>query len=144
MAYTSKAQLITRWGTAEVVLSADRDPQDGTADDAAIAAVCDDASSFIDSFLVSKYKVPIDPVPAVLVEIASDIAIYKLSQGQAPYTVEKRKRFDDALAWLMRTASGEDVGLPGAPDDQMVARRARAGGFPLQYQATHLRGGGLL
>ena len=144
MAYTSKAQIITRWGTTEVVLSADRDPQDGVSDDAAIAAVCDDASSFIDSFLVSKYKVPIDPVPAVLVEIASDIAIYKLSQGQGPLTVEKRKRYDDALAWLMRAAKGEDVGLPGAPDDQKVAHKARANGFPLAYQATNLRGGGLL
>lgn len=144
MAYTSKAQIITRWGATEVVLSADRDPQDGVADDAAITAACADASSLIDSYLVrAGYTVPVDPVPDVVVEKASDVAVYLLSQGQAPYTEEKRKRYEDALRWLADIADGK-AELPGAPDASKVATGARASGFPLAYQAAHLRGGGLL
>lgn len=144
MAYTSKAQIITRWGATEVVLSADRDPQDGIADDAAIAAVCADASSLIDSYLArAGYKVPVDPVDDILVGRASDIAVYMLSQGQAPYTKEKRQRYEDALAWLETIATGQ-AELPGVPDASKVATGARSSGFPLAYQARHLRGGGLL
>lgn len=144
MAYTSKAQIIIRWGATEVVLSADRDPQDGIADDAAITAACADASSLIDSYLVrAGYKVPVDPIPDVLVEKASDIAVYLLSQGQAPYTEEKRKRYEDALRWLEDIADGK-AELPGAPDASKTATGVRSSGFPLAYQAGHLRSGGLL
>ena len=144
MAYTSKAQIIARWGADEVVLSADRDPQDGVADDAAITAACADASSLIDSYLVrAGYTVPVDPVPDVVVEKASDVAVYLLSQGPAPYTEEKRKRYEDALRWLGDIADGK-AELPEAPDASKMATGARASGFPLAYQAAHLRGGGLL
>lgn len=146
MAYTSKAEVITRWGTDETVLSADRDPQDGIADDAAIAAACQDASSLIDSYLArGGYAVPVDPVPPVLTLRASDIAIYLLSQGVGELTTEKRQRYDDALKWLEEIAAGNGkVELPGAPDDSKVARGVRTSGFQLNYQARHLRGGGLL
>lgn len=144
MAYTSKAELQKRWGTDEVILSADRDPEDGAADDAAITAACSDASSLIDSYLKrAGYDVPVDPVPPVLVERASDIAIYLLSQGPGPNTKEKRKRYEDALAWLELLSEGK-AELPGAADDAAAARGVRTGGFPLKYTASLLRGGGLL
>ena len=70
MAYTSKAQIIDRWGTDEVVRSADRDPEDGVVDDAAVTAACADASSLIDSYLErGGHKTPVDPVPDVLVNV---------------------------------------------------------------------------
>ena len=145
MAYTSKAQITTRWGATEVTLSADRDPQDGVADDAAIAAACADASSLIDSYLVrAGYTVPLDPVDDIIVGKASDIAVYMLSQQPGgAYTTEKRQRYEDALAWLDLVAD-KTVELPGSPDANKVATGARAGGFPLGYQARHLRGGGLM
>ena len=62
MAYTSKAQIIDRWGTDEVVRSADRDPEDGVVDDAAVTAACADASSLIDSYLErGGHKTPVVP-----------------------------------------------------------------------------------
>lgn len=145
MAYTSKAQVITRWGTDETVLSADRDPQDGVPEDAAIAAACADASSLMDSYLArGGYTVPVDPVTDVLTLKATDIAIYLLSQGPGQLTTEKRKRYEDAIAWLEAIAEGKKAELPDGPPEGQVARGARTGGFPLKYQATHLRGGGLL
>lgn len=145
MAYTSKAQIITRWGTDEVILSADRDPQDGAVDEGAVAAACDGASSLIDSYLAKAgYKVPVNPAPAVLVDYASDIAVYKLSSGPGPYTAEKRKRYEDAIAWLEALAGGDKALLPDASEDSEPARDVRTSGFPFAYQAVHLRGGGLL
>lgn len=145
MAYTSKAQVITRWGTDETVLSADRDPQDGVPEDAAIDAACADASSLMDSFLVrGGYEVPVDPVTDVLTLKATDIAIYLLSQDAGSLTKEKRLRYEDAIAWLEAIAEGKKAELPGASEEDKIARGARAGGFPLAYQARHLRGGGLL
>lgn len=144
MAYTSKAQIITRWGATEVVLSADRDPQDGVADDAAITAACEDASSLLDSYLArAGYTTPVNPVPPVLVERASDIAVYLLSQGPGPLTVEKRTRYEDAIRWAQELVDGKTA-LPGAPEESQLARGGRASGHPFGYQARHLRGGGLL
>lgn len=144
MAYTSKAQVVVRWGTDETVLSADRDPQDGIADDAAIDAACADASSLMDSYFArAGYETPVDPITDVLTLKATDIAIYLLSQGVGALTVEKRKRYDDALAWLEAIAEGKTAELPDGPEDGQVARGVRAGGFPLRYQAANLRGGGL-
>lgn len=142
MAYTSKAQIIDRWGTEEVILSADRDPQDGVVDDSAVAAACADASSLIDSYLAQGgHTTPVNPVPDILVKYASDIAVYNMSQGQGPYTKEKRKRYEDAIAWLEMVAKGDGAELPNAPDESKPARGGRAGGFTLSYQARHLRSG---
>jgi phage gp36-like protein len=144
MPYTSKAQVITRWGTDETVLSADRDPQDGVADDGAIDAACADASSLIDSYLArAGYDTPVNPAPAVLTLKASDIAIYLLSQAAGSLTKEKRLRYEDALEWLSAIADGK-AELPDAPDASKAARGGRASGFPLAYQARNLRGSGLL
>lgn len=145
MAYASKAQVVLRWGTDETVLSADRDPQDGIPEDAAIEAACADASSLMDSYLArAGYETPVDPVTDVLVKYATDIAIYNLSQLVGSLTKEKRQRYEDAIAWLEAIAEGKKAELPDGPEEGQVARGVRTGGFPLKYQAANLRGGGLL
>lgn len=145
MAYSSKATLVTAWGTDEVTRSADRDPQDGISEDAAIAAACASADSLVDSYLVqASIEVPVPaPVPEVLVMHATNVAMYQLSQGVAVLTEEKRKRFDDAISWLRAIAAGKaDLpGLPGLPEASQPTRRVRGTGAPLAYTAAKLRGG---
>lgn len=145
MAYTSKAEIENRWGKPATLLSADRDPQDGVTDDAAISAACSAASSLIDSYLAKGgYATPVDPAPGVLTMHATNVAVYQLSaEIGSSYTDEKRKRYEDALAWCEAIASGK-VKLPnpddGAGDVQPTTSGARATGYPLAYQARHLRG----
>lgn len=144
MAYTSKAQMIDRWGSTAVLLSADRDPQDGATDDAAIDAACADASSLIDSYLAKGgYATPVAPVPDVLTMHATNIAVYQLSpEVGGSYTKEKRQRYEDALAWLEAIAAGK-IDMPqdgGGPVVKPATSGARATGYPLAYQAAHLRG----
>ena len=144
MAYTSKAELVTRWGSQETLRSADRDPLDGVSEDAAIAAACLDACSLVDSYLVqAKIDVPVAPVPEVLTMHATNVAMYMLSQGVAVLTEEKRLRYEDALSWLKLLATGKaDLpGLPGQPEAQAPTRRVRGTGEPLVYTASKLRGG---
>ena len=114
--YTSKAALVARWGSEEVTRSADRDPQDGVDDDAAITAACADASSLVESYVGA-----VIPAPGVLVMHATNIAMYLLSPATGgAYTVEKRQRYEDALAWLqmMKDSKGQ---LPEAGDDDKAA-----------------------
>lgn len=146
MAYASKALMITRWGSDEVLRSADRDPQDGTADDATITAHCSDASSLVDSYLArAGYTTPVDPVPAVLVLKTTDIAVYTLSYDVGgAHTEVKRKRYEDALAWLEKIAKGE-LKLPGADggdaSEPAAAKPvASVTGTQLAYQFAHTRG----
>jgi phage gp36-like protein len=149
MAYTSKAAMVTAWGSNEVTRSADRDPVDGISEDAAIAAACAQAISLVDSYLVQAgIDLPIaDPAPEVLTLRSTDIAMYFLSQGIETLTEEKRKRYDDAIAWLKALVAGKaDLpGLPGLPDAATPTRRVRGTGLANQYTAAKLRGtGGLL
>lgn len=142
--YTSKDALIARWGTDEVTRSADRDPQDGISEDDAIAAACEDATSLVESYLTQAgVTLPVNPVPAVLTMHATNVAMYQLSQSQETYTEEKRKRYDDALSWLKGLAKDKGV-LGGQPAAASLARAGRSSGFPLQYSAAKLRGGGVL
>lgn len=73
------------------------------------------ADEEINSYLAVRYLVPIDPVPTHLTAIACDIARYRLYTDAAEG--EPQKRYDAAISWLKRAASG-DVMIPGA---QLVA-----------------------
>lgn len=65
------------------------------------------ASSEIDSYLSTRYDVPIDPVPPLLVQYTVDIAIYRCSSAPgAGLSEEKRVRYDDALKWLRDVSKG--------------------------------------
>jgi phage gp36-like protein len=143
MAYTSKAQMVTRWGSPEVLRSADRDPQDAAVDDATVEAYCVDASSLVDSYLAKAgYAVPVNPAPAVLTLKATDIAIWLLSYDiGGAFTEVKERRYKNAIAWLEKLADG-DVKLPGADADAALPTTsgATSGGTALAYQMTHTRG----
>lgn len=144
MAYTSKAEMVARWGTDEVTRSADRDPQDGVSEDGAIAAACVDADSLVDFYLVQAgIELPLNPVPAALTMHATNIAMYELSQAVGgAYTDEKRQRFEDAISFLKGFKNA--VGVPGQPEGKGPTQRVRGTGFPLAYSAAKLRGSGLL
>ena len=142
MAYASYSSLVKQHGEDEVIRSADRDG-DGVADVNVVDQALADADGIIDSRIGVVYKLPLQIIPPVLIAYAGDIALYKMSGATATYTEEKRKRYEDALRWLEDIADGK-AELPGAPAESKAARGVRSSGFPLAYQAGHLRGGGLL
>ncbi|MDO9633077.1 MAG: DUF1320 domain-containing protein [Humidesulfovibrio sp.] len=126
--YATAQELETRLGGEEaLVILADRDG-DGVADADLVERALTDATAEIDSHLGGRYALPLPTVPAVLVRLACDIAVYRITgEYGAGLTEERRLRYEDAVAWLKRAASG-GVAL-GLPPQQVPASTLAAPGL---------------
>lgn len=83
-----------------------------------------DADGEINSYLSTRYSVPVSPAPKRLIAVALDIARYRLYDDAAPEQVNDR--YDRAVAWLRDIAAGraaltDDAGTPIAPADEPTA-----------------------
>jgi phage gp36-like protein len=139
MSYATLQTLIDQFGADEVTRSADRDA-DGVADTDVVEQALADADGIIDSRVAVKYKLPLNPVPDVLVAYAGDIALYRMSYDAGTLTDEKRRRYDDALRWLDQVASGKAV-LGGQPEpDTKTAGGIRMTAAPREFTYSKARG----
>ncbi len=103
-AYVSQAQLVDRFGDAMLRQLTSRTVPSGAIDAAVVTRAITDAGATIDGYLAGRYQLPLPSVPALLVPVASAIAIYLL-HGQL--TTEKiRLDYQDALKALSNIASG--------------------------------------
>lgn len=116
--YATYNDLVAKYGADFVELCFDRDGI-GSVDQAAVDANLADASALIDTYLSVRYSLPLNPVPPILVALCRDIAVYYGAPDAANgLTDEKRKRFDDAKAWLQAVADNKaDI---GAVDTNLV------------------------
>lgn len=117
MAYATLADLVARFGEAEIVQRTDR--AYASVIDAAVAQrALDDAKAEIDGYLAARYKLPLPTVPALLGRLACDIARYRLWEDLA--SEEVRKRYEDARRLLENLSRGTvSLGLPAdLPDAQ--------------------------
>jgi phage gp36-like protein len=131
MAYLTPLDLITRYGAEEIAQLADRGvprrisaalmravaagddlsgwPQeDAEAASQALVIVVraiDDGESEIDSYLSSRYAVPLKHPPGVILRFSGDIARYALYEDHAKDEV--RKRYEQAIAFLRDVAAGK-------------------------------------
>lgn len=105
MSYATLQTLTDQVGIDEVTRSSDRDGS-GTIDPGVVERALEDASSEIDSYVGSVYKLPLNPVPGIVITYCGIIALYRMSLETGSYTEEKRKRYDDAIRWLRDVAKG--------------------------------------
>ena len=112
MAYATPQELISRYREALEVLAPGE--QEGTIDEAALVQPLVDASEEIDAYLAARYPLPLKETPGVLVRLAADIAIYRLSSEAASLTEERRTRYEDAVKLLKSISRGE--ASLGGPD----------------------------
>jgi len=138
MAYASYSTLVDQYGEAEVTRSSDRD-QDGAADVGVVAQALDDADGEIDSYIGVVYKLPLNPVPGVVVTYAGVIALYRMSLQTGVLTEEKRQRYEDAIRWLRDVAKGNAV-LDGSEQPSTKAGGIRYVTEPREYTRTKLGG----
>ncbi|MCH9780609.1 MAG: DUF1320 domain-containing protein [Alphaproteobacteria bacterium] len=114
MPYTSRTAIETRYGTSFV------DYYSNEQIDAGIAA----GDAEIDAYVSAHYKVPLGAVPAVLANIAIDMAIYHATPPTgAGMTEQIEKRYENARNLLSKIAKGlvnlgiaEDTPVPTADD----------------------------
>lgn len=103
MGYVTQQELADRYGSDELIAIADRD-RDGTADAAVIDRAITDASAEIDSYLGTRYSVPLNPAPAAVKSACADIARYRLMDDRP--LDEAVKRYDSAIRFLRDVATG--------------------------------------
>lgn len=106
MPYTSKQEMIDRFGADELIQLTDRaSPSTGAISDTVLNQALADADSEADGYLGARYTLPLATVPVALKRIAADIARYRLYDNAA--TEEVRKRYEDAIKFLRAVSSGE-------------------------------------
>ncbi len=103
MPYASQADLVTRFGSQELIELTDR--ANGNAIDSAIVTVAlADADAIIDGYLVGRYAVPVTPTPALVLRVAADIARFLLHKDRPTESV--RQAYEDALKMLADLSKG--------------------------------------
>jgi phage gp36-like protein len=110
MTYATQSDLTDRFGAVELAQLTDR--TNGVVIDATVLGrALTDADAEIDSYLATRYALPLASTPVVLVRMAADIARYRLYDDRVTEAV--RQRYADAVSLLKRMATGE-VQLAGS------------------------------
>jgi phage gp36-like protein len=118
--YATRQDMVTIYGESEIIKLTDFD-RTGWINDAVLHSALKRASSQIDSYIGSRYAVPLsaDIVPDDLTDKCCIIAHYKLSGGHNRQLTERsRADYEDALLWLRDVAKGIiklGAGDTGAP-----------------------------
>lgn len=104
MTYCTEQDLITRYGQDELIQLTDKQNV-GQLDTDVINSAIADADSLIDSYLGSRYDLPVNPVPRSLLRIACEITRYYLYETMA--TDEVKDRYNEAVKSLKAISKGE-------------------------------------
>lgn len=106
MSYATVQNALDRYGSDYVIVSCDRDG-DGTLDTAAFQQALDDATDWMDSFILGRYDLPLLSVPAIFKRYCCDVAIFFASEDAGTMTTEKRDRMTRASEFMELVASGK-------------------------------------
>lgn len=98
MAYATRTDLEERYGADELT------QRESVLPAGAVDRALADADVEIDSYLATRYSVPLSPVPDNVSRIAAAVARYRIL-GDA-VTELARKEYEDARAWLKEVAAG--------------------------------------
>jgi len=115
--YVTKQDMIDSFSLTELVQLTD-EHDTGDIDDSKLDLAITKTDAIVDSYIGSRYGLPLSTVPDVLVNYACDIVRYKLSKDRVTEEVENRHK--DAIDWLMRVANGKaTLGIDEATADNV-------------------------
>jgi phage gp36-like protein len=101
--YITQADLVERFGTAQIMELSDRD-NTGSIDAGRVAQAISDTCARIDGYLGARYTLPLTTLPAAIPPLACDLCRYILAERP---TDEMRDRYQDAIAWFGKVAEGK-------------------------------------
>ncbi len=105
MSYAAIADLVERYGNAELMQLTDRAiPPAGVYDSGVVQQALNDANGVIDSYLAAQVTVPLATVPPIVNLQACKIARFYLWKDRRSEAVTAD--YSDALAWLKQVAQG--------------------------------------
>ncbi|MEM7507632.1 MAG: DUF1320 domain-containing protein [Pseudomonadota bacterium] len=131
MSYLTLKEIEEAFGEGELRDLADRDA-DGFADPDFVHQAISRAGGLIDSYLRSRYPVPLSERPDMVREIALAIVRYQLSENHA--TDRVKEDYERALTWLKEIRDGKmDLGLTqtGQESPANTGGPAISGGRPV-------------
>ncbi len=114
MPYTTRTDIEARYG--ENLISSYSDSR--------IAAAVAAGDAEIDAYLSPQYMVPFDPAPAIVAQLAIDLAVYYVTvPNGAEMTDDIRERYNNAVTLLKSIAAGDvrlGTAAPAASADPIV------------------------
>jgi phage gp36-like protein len=143
MSYASADDMIARYPNRDLVQLTNEDPTATTVNDAALQQALADASAEIDGYLEGRFALPLAQPPAVLNRLACDIAMYRLQSLRPLHDLaDARKRYEDAVGFLLETAKGTvTLGLSATSQEPASAPDATAiEGPPRVFDRKKLKG----
>lgn len=105
MAYCTQTDLQDQIPSATLIQLTD-DAGAGAVVLAVIAKAIADADAEINSYCASRYSVPLSPVPAMILKISVDIAIYNLYARRKGAPDDRKIRYDNAIRFLRDVSKG--------------------------------------
>ena len=106
MAYATQQDFIDAFGERETLMLTNLDnPNSVAIDPIPLDKALDDATAEIDTYIGSRYILPLASTPSVVNRYCLDIARYMLDRIRSREDV--RLRYEDALKWLGMLASGK-------------------------------------
>lgn len=121
MAYCTLDDILAAMDEQDVIrFSNDSAIEAETPDSNVLASAMDGATAIIDSFISGRYGALTAPVPELIVSLAVDISLYKLTGRKGDAPDEYRARYEDAVKMLERISTGK-ADIPGViRDDDTV------------------------
>ena len=113
MSYLTSADLVVRFGAAQLALIADRD-NDGQADEPVLTRAIADAGSVVDLFVRGRYALPLSPLDPAIGVIVGDLA-RRLLYGDATEVPDSVIDADKAARRQLELIAKGDVTLTSAP-----------------------------
>lgn len=113
MPYAVQADMVARFGQAQILLLADRD-NDQVIDTAVVESAIADADAVVDLHVRRLYAVPLAPVPAEIARIVCDMARRYL-YGDATEVPDSVLAADKAARDLLKLIADGKVQLDAAP-----------------------------
>lgn len=124
MPYATPDDMIRHLGEADVIALTDRE-MSGQIDAAVLNDALEMASAEIDTYLASRYELPLTAIPKYLASVCCDVARYRLSGNSGTLqTTIAVERYRDAIAFLKLAADGK------------ITLGATAQGMPIQAHNT--------
>ncbi|CDL80190.1 gp436 family protein [Xenorhabdus cabanillasii] len=139
--YATQHDMVLAFGARECRSLCDPD-MTGQIDEPVMNAALIRASAEIDGYLVGRYATPWPDSPRILVGRCCDIARYHLATAHRILSEEIRLRYDDAIRFLEKVASGQ-IGLGRTDHGQVIQSTPQMtfGSSPRQFGRDATGGG---
>jgi phage gp36-like protein len=121
--YAMPSDMVASYPARDLVQLTNEDPTVTTVNASFLQTFLDQAARMIDSFIESRFSLPLKTVPEPLRIMCLDMAMYRMQSLRPLHDIEDaRKRYDDALKMLRAIADGKlTLGLDAAGAEPPVA-----------------------